>query len=203
MTKVAEESVLRTATRGQRAGKYLTFQIENEEFGILVIRIREIMGIQQITAVPHTPSHVKGVINLRGKVIPIIDLRIKLGLDRRVYDQRTCIIVAQVRCGESLVLMGIVVDAVSEVVTLTEEQIEDPPKFGGGVQVRYLLGMAKTSGKVKMLLDIDEALSAEDLKELRQLMEQLLEQQSPSPDCQRNDAVTHEDKSQHGTTQAL
>jgi purine-binding chemotaxis protein CheW len=118
------------------------------------------------------------VINLRGKVIPVIDMRVKLGLERRDYDQRTCIIVASVQCGEGAVLMGIVVDGVSEVVTITEDQIEDPPKFGGGVQVRYLLGMAKTSGKVKLLLDIDEALSAEDLSHLREIIQQQSEAQA-------------------------
>ncbi len=172
MAHVAEEKTAGLPPAQRRAGKYLTFQIEQEEFGILVMRIREIMGMQQITAVPHTPAHVKGVINLRGRVIPVIDMRIKLGLDPRDYDQRTCIIVASVNCGDAPVLMGIVVDGVSEVVTLLEDQIEDAPKFGGGVQVRYLLGMAKTSGKVKLLLDIDEALSAEDLSHLRQIIEQ-------------------------------
>ncbi|MCW5963118.1 MAG: purine-binding chemotaxis protein CheW [Bryobacterales bacterium] len=162
----------------QRTGKYLTFQIDDEEFGVLVLRIREIMGIQAITSVPHTPTHVKGVINLRGKVIPVIDMRLKLGLERRDYDRRTCIIVASVQTGADAVLMGIVVDGVSEVVTISEEQIEDPPKFGGGVQVRYLLGMAKTSGKVKLLLDIDEALSAEDLSQLRKIIEQHKDEQN-------------------------
>ncbi len=169
---MANASVATLQPARQRSGKYLTFQIDDEEFGILVLRIREIMGIQAITPVPHTPAHVKGVINLRGKVIPVVDMRLKLGLAKRDYDERTCIIVASVQCGDEPVLMGIVVDGVSEVVTIAEEQIEDPPKFGGGVQVRYLLGMAKTSGKVKLLLDIDEALSAEDLSHLREIIEQ-------------------------------
>ncbi len=169
---MANASVVTLQPARQRSGKYLTFQIDDEEFGILVLRIREIMGIQAITPVPHTPAHVKGVINLRGKVIPVVDMRLKLGLAKRDYDERTCIIVASVQCGDEPVLMGIVVDGVSEVVTIAEEQIEDPPKFGGGVQVRYLLGMAKTSGKVKLLLDIDEALSAEDLSHLREIIEQ-------------------------------
>lgn len=172
MSMIAEAPPAAPQQKRQRAGKYLTFQIEQEEFGILVLRIREIMGMQPITAVPHTPPHVKGVINLRGKVIPVIDMRVKLGIARRDYDQRTCIIVASVQCGDAPVLMGIVVDTVSEVVTIAEDQIEDPPKFGGGVQVRYLLGMAKGAGKVKLLLDIDEALSAEDLTHLRKIIEQ-------------------------------
>src|SRR5437660_8839896 len=102
-----------------RAGKYLTFQLANEEFGIRVLKVREIMGLQEITAVPQTPGHVKGVINLRGKVIPVIDLRLKFGLPAAEYSQRTCIIVAQVQGDSGPTLMGMVVDGVSDVLNLT------------------------------------------------------------------------------------
>ena len=102
-----------------RAGKYLTFQLANEEFGIRVLKVREIMGLQEITAVPQTPAHIKGVINLRGKVVPVIDLRLKFGLPAAEYTQRTCIIVTQVQGESGAVLMGIVVDGVSEVLNLT------------------------------------------------------------------------------------
>src|SRR5436305_8067425 len=102
-----------------RAGKYLTFQLVNEEFGIRVLKVREIMGVQEITAVPQTPSHVKGVINLRGKVIPVVDLRLKFGLPQAEYNQRTCIIVVQVQGDSGPILMGVVVDGVSEVLNLT------------------------------------------------------------------------------------
>src|SRR6266536_66286 len=113
-----------------RAGKYLTFQLSKEEFGIRVLKVREIMGLQQITAVPQTPAHIIGVINLRGKVVPVIDLRLKFGLPAAEYTQRSCIIVTQVQ-GESVpVLMGIVVDGVSEVLNLTASEIEDTPDFG-------------------------------------------------------------------------
>src|ERR1700753_2141852 len=127
-----------------RAGKYLTFQLANEEFGIRVLKVREIMGVQEITAVPQTPRHVKGVINLRGKVIPVIDLRLKFGLPAVEYTQRTCIIVAQI-AGEhgSTVLMGVVVDGVSEVLNLAGSEIEDTPDFGEDIGGEYLLGMAK------------------------------------------------------------
>src|SRR5437764_2498928 len=101
-----------------RAGKYLTFQLVNEEFGVRVLKVREIMGLQEITAVPQTPGHVKGVINLRGKVIPVIDLRLKFGLPAAEYNQRTCIIVTQMRGETGPILMGIVVDGVSEVLNL-------------------------------------------------------------------------------------
>ncbi len=155
-----------------RAGKYLTFQLANEEFGIRVLKVREIMGVQEITAVPQTPPHVKGVINLRGKVIPVIDLRLKFGLPAAEYTQRTCIIVAQV-AGEhsSTLLMGIVVDGVSEVLNLSGQEIEDTPDFGEDIGGEYLLGMAKVKGKVKILLDIDRILSAHDLQKLNAIFE--------------------------------
>src|SRR3954465_10276583 len=124
-----------------RAGKYLTFHLGNEEFGIRVLKVREIMGIQEITAVPQTPAHIKGVINLRGKVVPVIDLRLKFGLAAAEYTQRTCIIVTQVQGEAGGVLMGIVVDGVSEVLTLSAAEIEDTPDFGGEYSGGYLLGM--------------------------------------------------------------
>jgi purine-binding chemotaxis protein CheW len=155
-----------------RAGKYLTFQLANEEFGVRVLKVREIMGVQEITAVPQTPHHVKGVINLRGKVIPVIDLRLKFGLPAVEYTHRTCIIVAQI-AGEhsSAILMGVVVDGVSEVLTLAGPEIEDTPDFGEDIGSEYLLGMAKVKGKVKILLDIDRILSAHDLQKLNAIFE--------------------------------
>src|SRR5579864_8967131 len=131
-----------------RAGKYLTFQLANEEFGICVLKVREIMGMQEITAVPQTPAHIKGVINLRGKVVPVIDLRLKFGIPAAEYTQRTCIIVTQVQNEFSVVHMGVVVDAVSEVLNLTAQEIENTPDFGEELVGRYLLGMAKVKGKV-------------------------------------------------------
>src|SRR5438034_1023956 len=146
-----------------RAGKYLTFMIGKEEFGVGVLRVREIMGIQDITAVPQTPPYLKGVINLRGKVIPVIDLRLKFGLPSIDYTQRTCIIVVQVKSGSTSLLMGIVVDEVSEVLTMAPGDIEDTPDFGANVETSYILGMAKIKGKVKILLDIDEVLTSQEI----------------------------------------
>jgi len=153
-----------------RAGKYLTFQLANEEFGIRVLKVREIMGLQEITAVPQTPAHVKGVINLRGKVVPVIDLRLKFGVASAEYTQRTCIIVTQVQGENGSVLMGIIVDGVSEVLNLTAAEIEDTPDFGEAVTGQYLLGMAKVKGKVKILLDIDRVLSTHDLHNLNAIL---------------------------------
>src|SRR6478672_6426104 len=146
----------------ERAGKYLTFQLGQEEFGIRVLKVREIMGIQDITAVPHTPAYVKGVINLRGKVIPVLDLRLKFGLPGMEYNQRTCIIVVQIQGESGLLLMGIIVDGVSEVLNLTGAEVEDTPDFGANFSTPYILGMAKVKGKVKILLDIDRVLSNQE-----------------------------------------
>ena len=160
-----------SATRADaRAGKYLTFQLANEEFGIRVLKVREIMGLQEITAVPQTPVHVKGVINLRGKVIPVIDLRLKFGVPAGEYSQRTCIIVAQLQADSGPTLMGVIVDGVSEVLNLTPAEIEDAPDFGGEAAGQYLLGMAKVKGKVKILLDIDKVLSSQELHSLNAML---------------------------------
>lgn len=159
------------AVKSERAGKYLIFQLGKEEFGTRVLTVREIMGVLDITAVPHTPPYIKGVINLRGKVIPVIDLRLKFGMPSIAYDHRTCIIVVQVEAAGSMVLMGLVVDGVAEVLTLTEGDIEDTPDFGQGVATDYLLGMAKIKGKVKILLDMDRVLNSRELQGLDELLQ--------------------------------
>lgn len=153
-----------------RAGKYLVFQLGPEEFGIRVMKVREIMGVQDITAVPQTPSYVKGVINLRGKVIPVVDLRLKFGLLQVEYTQRTCIIVVLVQGETGPMLMGIVVDGVAEVANLAAADIEDTPAFTTSGEKSYLLGMAKVKGKVKILLDIDQALASQELRGLEALV---------------------------------
>jgi purine-binding chemotaxis protein CheW len=160
-----------TASAQTRAGKYLTFLLSNEEFGISVLKVREIMGLQEITAVPQTAAHIKGVLNLRGKVVPVIDLRLKFGMPAAEYTQRTCIIFTQVRGESGLILMAIVVDGVSEVLNLTDAEIEDTPDFGDDVAGRYLLGMAKVKGKVKILLDIDKVLSTQEVNNLNAILQ--------------------------------
>jgi purine-binding chemotaxis protein CheW len=151
-----------------RVGKYLTFLLGREEFAIRVLKVTEIMGIQDITAVPQTPPCVKGVINLRGKVIPVVDLRLKFSLPEKEYTPRTCIIVVQVQSGGVSLPTGIVVDEVSEVLNLAAADIEDTPDFGegAGAATSYLLGMAKVKGKVKILLDIDRVLSSQEVRGL-------------------------------------
>jgi purine-binding chemotaxis protein CheW len=148
-----------TAVAEHRAGKYLAFRLGKEDFAIQVLKVREIVGIQDITSVPQMPPYVKGVINLRGRVIPVVDLRLKFGLPEREYTPRTCIIVVQVRSGGVSIQTGVIVDEVSEVLTLAPAEIEDTPDFGEDVGTPYLLGMAKVKGNVKMLLDIDQVLA--------------------------------------------
>ncbi len=159
------------AQTDERAGKYLVFTLGREEFGIRVMNVREIMGIQDITAVPHTPPYLKGVINLRGKVIPVVDLRAKFGMPSTEHTQRTCIIVVQVGGDTQSMLMGIIVDGVAEVLNLLPADIEDTPDFGQGVAMPYLLGMAKVKDKVKILLNIDEVMATQELQNLGNLIQ--------------------------------
>ena len=151
-----------------RAGKYLTFKLAEEDYGIALLKVKEIIGMIPITAVPRTPAHVKGVINLRGQVIPVTDLRLKFGLPAIDTTDRTCIIVVEVQGEASTVQMGIVVDAVSEVLPIRDENIETAPSFGSKVDTDYIQGMANMDQDVKILLDIDRVLTARDAALLEQ-----------------------------------
>ena len=151
---------------GKREGKYLTFSLANEEYGIGILKIKEIIGMMPITTVPQTPLFVKGVINLRGKVIPVIDLRLRFDMEGIDYSERTCIIVVEIQGKTGTVLIGIVVDSVSEVLNIKEEDIEDTPAFGTRLDTEFIMGMAKLDGGVKILLDIDRVLHAEDITAL-------------------------------------
>jgi purine-binding chemotaxis protein CheW len=153
-----------------QAGKYLIFSLSGEEFGAEVLKIKEIMGLQNITAVPNTASCVKGVINLRGQVIPVLDLRIKFNLPAVEYTQRTCIVVVDTQIAGKSALMGAIVDGVAEVLTLVPEDIANTPDFGNGADSPYILGMAKVKGKVKILIDIQQVLSSSDAIELERVI---------------------------------
>lgn len=150
-----------------KTGKYLTFSLNKEEYGIGILKVKEIIGMMPITTVPRTPEFVKGVINLRGKVIPVIDLRLKFSMEAIPYSERTCIIVVEIESQDSTVLIGIVVDAVSEVLNIKEEDIEETPAFGSRLNTDYILGMAKMEGRVKILLDIDKVLSSKEMEALK------------------------------------
>jgi len=171
MQAATMDTPTRAASASNRgAEKYLSFHVGPEEFALGVLSVREIMGMQDITMVPHTPQYVKGIINLRGKVIPVVDLRLKFKMASVEYSQRTCIIVVDVAGDGNRMLMGIVVDAVSEVLNIQPSDIETTPDFGEGVAIPYLLGIAKVKGKVKILLDIDKVLTSHELTGLDKLI---------------------------------
>ena len=146
-----------------KEGKYLTFTLAEEEYGIGILKIKEIIGMLPITSVPQTPEFVKGVINLRGKVIPVMDLRLRFGMPTMDYSERTCIIVVEIDGQAGTILVGIVVDAVSEVLNIKGDDIEKTPTFGAELNTDYILGMAKMEGGVKILLDIDQVLGSDEL----------------------------------------
>ena len=141
--------------------KYLTFRLASEEYGVEILKVREIIGVMAITAVPQMPVYMKGVINLRGKVVPVVDLRLKFGLDELAHTEQTCIIVVDV--GKEI---GIIVDTVSEVLDIAGQNIEPPPAMGGAVDTTFILGMGKVGDSVKILLDIDKVLTADELMEM-------------------------------------
>lgn len=153
-------------TLTMKTGKYLTFTLANEDYGIGILKVKEIIGMMPITSVPRTPNYVKGVINLRGKVIPVIDLRVKFDMGQSDYTERTCIIVVEIDNISETVLIGIVVDSVSEVLNIQEDEIEETPAFGTQLDVDYILGIAKTEGGVKILLNIDKVLSDQEISNL-------------------------------------
>ena len=139
-----------------KTGKYLTFTLGEEFYGVAVLKIREIIRMQKITPVPHVPAHVKGVINLRGKVIPVVDMRLKFSLGNDEVTERTCIVVVQItKADKTNANVGLVVDAVEEVVTIQAEDVEETPDLGSQFENEYILGIAKIKGEVKTLLDID------------------------------------------------
>ena len=157
-----EKAATAASVGAQRAGKYLTFVLAGEEYGLEILRVREIIGLMDITSVPRTPPFVKGVINLRGKVIPVVDLRLKFDLEEGTRTEETCIIVVDVGAVE----MGIIVDKVSEVINILPQEIEDTPSFGVEVDTDYILGMGKAKGRVTILLDIGKVFSAQSLQDL-------------------------------------
>jgi purine-binding chemotaxis protein CheW len=166
MTVAAGPARSSAATSG---GKYLTFMLGREEYGLPVLKVREIIKVMDITHVPQVPAHVLGVINLRGKVIPVIDLRRKFGFPDQPHTERTCIIVAEVGLAAATVMMGVVVDAVSEVVSVSPAEVDAAPEFGGQNTTSYILGLAKVKGSVKILLDLDRVLGSDGTIAIRPL----------------------------------
>ena len=157
---MAEQATVTEQEQSTRAGKYLTFALAEEEYGLEILKVREIISMSEITSVPKTPEYVKGVINLRGKVIPVIDLRLKFVMEEATYTDETCIIVVDVNGVE----MGIIVDHVSEVLDIAAGDIEDAPEFGASVDIDFIIGMGKAQGRVTILLDISKVIGARELE---------------------------------------
>jgi purine-binding chemotaxis protein CheW len=155
----------------EKEGKYLTFALGPEEYGLEILKVREIIGYMEITAVPQTPEHVKGVINLRGQVIPVIDLRAKFGMEIAEVTEQTCIIVVEIARGNRNFSTGIVVDRVQEVLDIAGEDIEEAPQFGSSVNTDFILGMGKIGDSVKILLDIDKVLAGTDFEKFSGISE--------------------------------
>ena len=162
------ESVVEKKEISDIEGKFLTFVLGEEIYGIEILKAREIIGLMDITTVPQTPDYMKGVINLRGKVIPVIDLRKKFSMQEGVHTQETCVIVVEVNSSS----IGLIVDSVSEVSDITGEEIENAPSFGQGIDTSFIMGLGKVKDKIIILLDIDTVLSTEELEMVEELAEE-------------------------------
>jgi purine-binding chemotaxis protein CheW len=158
--------------------KFLTFLMANEKYGLEILKVREIIGMMDVTPVPTTPAFVRGVINLRGKVIPVVDLRLKFGMEAKEDTPRTCIIVVQLARAAQEMIMGIIVDEVSEVLDINQDQIEPPPSFGADIRTDFILGMGKVNQRVVTMLDIDRVLTEREIA----LVESSTEKTEPQPD---------------------
>jgi purine-binding chemotaxis protein CheW len=161
-----------------KEGKYLTFSLGHEQYGLEILKVREIFGYMEITAVPQTPAYVKGVINLRGQVIPVVDLRAKFGMATTEVTEQTCIIVVEISQARRKFDMGIVVDQVEEVLDIAGKDIEASPQFGSSVDTSFILGMGKVGDSVKILLDIDRVLCTVDLDDISQATESVQSHES-------------------------
>jgi len=161
-TGKADGKAEKDASRAE-AGLYLTFELGKEFYGLEILKVQEIIGMMEVTHVPRTPEYVRGVVNLRGKVIPVVDLRAKFAMEPTEDTERTCIIVLEVRKGQQALTMGIIVDEVCEVLEVGASQIEPPPSFGAGVESDFIMGMGKVGEKVVMLLEVDRALVGDEL----------------------------------------
>ena len=155
-------------TADDKEGKYLTFTLAEETYGISIMKIREIIGMMPVRSLPRTPAYMKGVINLRGKVIPVVDLRLRFGMGAVDYDERTCIIIVEIAAPAGTFVVGLVVDSVSEVLTIRADAIEETPDFGTRLNTDYIRGMAKADDDVKILLNIDHVLTEDDLATMEQ-----------------------------------
>lgn len=152
-----------TLDEGRPGGEYLTFLLAEEEYAIGILQVREIIAYDTVTKVPQTPPSIRGVINLRGSVVPVVDLAIKFGLPETAVTKSTCIVIVEVRLEGEPTVMGVMADAVSQVIELKSEDVEAPPTFGTRVRVDFLRGMGRAGKKFVLILDIDRVLSADEM----------------------------------------
>lgn len=151
------------ATPSVEIPQYLSFFVAGEEYGVGILKVREILEFDTITRVPGTPPHVRGVLNLRGSVVPVIDLAVKLGLPETQVTRRTCVVIVEVLLEGEPTVMGLMADAVSQVIELSPDQVEPPPPFGTGIRVEFLQGMGRAGKKFVLLLDIERVLTTNEL----------------------------------------
>ena len=177
----------------EKDGKYLTFALGPEEYGLEILKVRELIGYMEITAVPQTPAYVKGVINLRGQVIPVIDLRAKFVMDTMERTEETCVIVVEISQGGHNFNTGFIVDHVSEVVDIAGEDIEEAPQFGSDVNTDFILGMGKIGDSVKILLDINMVLSGTDFSGFTEV-DNIQCPSSQEPQTQQDESQTEQAK---------
>jgi len=161
---LAEEDFFDEEEEDAQKDKFLTFRVGDDDYGIEIRHVVEIVSMQAITAVPDMPDYIKGVINLRGNIIPVMDIRRRFHMAERPYDERTCVIVVNIQ----ELAVGLVVDSVDEVLTIPETQISPPPKIAQGYMHRYIKGMGKVGEKVKILLDMTTLLSEKECEAIRQ-----------------------------------
>lgn len=164
MSQTATQPVQADTALSDKEGKYLTFALGPEEYGLEILKVREIIGYMAITAVPQTPDHVKGVINLRGQVIPVVDIRALFGMESKEITEETCIIVVETTQSRRTFSTGVIVDHVSEVLDIAAEDIEDAPQLGDALDTDFILGMGKVNNSVKILLNIDKVLNGSGLE---------------------------------------
>lgn len=154
------------------AGKYLTFSLGEEHYGLEILRVQEIVGLLPVTRIPRLPAMVAGVVNLRGRVIPVVDLRLAFGMQGSAMDERSCIVVVSVTRGSGLTtVMGVLVDEVSDVVDLVGADIEETPEFGTTVDTSFIKGVGRSEGRVVLLLDIDRVLNTSEIEDIQQAAE--------------------------------
>lgn len=169
VTETLDRAAVKTEVGEQLAGKYLTFLLGDEEYGIEILKVQEIIQMQKVTKVPKAPDFVRGVINLRGKVIPVVELRKKFGMEPQDDTDRTCIIVVLIQAGDHPITMGIIIDEVKEVLDIASGNIEETPSFGASIETEFIMGIGKIGDNVKMLLDIDKVLSEGELTSISKI----------------------------------